>query len=343
MPRPHRVRATDVAKEAGVSTATVSYVLNQTPGQKISEATAERVHAAAKRLGYVSNPIAQMLARGRSHFVIIDTSDFVTRESGVLAGAPIAAILEGLGYEAFISWWPDGLEGPQGPEGYSHAERLLRFARATHPEAVVSVSPLADDLQAELRTLGVRSISSLVAELEDLAPAISMSVDTQVEYLLDQGHRHILYAASTEPGLDNLVGLRNARGQKVTADHGAEWTALPRYDGVADLAASIAAARAEHPDASAVAAYNDRDALAVLFALHRLQLEIPAQMAVIGIDDDNFASLTHPALTTVYFDFEFSSADEEKFEEALNSDGAVGLLRDYDRIIRPKVRVRKTA
>jgi DNA-binding LacI/PurR family transcriptional regulator len=60
----------DVAQRAGVSRGTVSLVLNQTEGRvPISQETQERVMAAAQELGYLPNPMAQMLARGRTHII----------------------------------------------------------------------------------------------------------------------------------------------------------------------------------------------------------------------------------------------------------------------------------
>src|SRR5699024_9417061 len=153
----------DVAEEAGVSTATVSYVLNETPGQKISETTANRVRNAAKRLGYVTNPAAQMLARGKSHFVVVDMSDFITPESAAHAAVPILDKVRGVGYEPFMTWWPD-----DGPPGFGRNDLLLRFARATSPQAIISVAPLPETLQESLRSQGVRSLSSVANSLEDL-------------------------------------------------------------------------------------------------------------------------------------------------------------------------------
>ena len=60
----------DVARRAGVSRGTVSLVLNQTEGRvPISQETRERVMAAAQELGYLPNPVAQMLARGRTRII----------------------------------------------------------------------------------------------------------------------------------------------------------------------------------------------------------------------------------------------------------------------------------
>ena len=80
--RGRRVTSGDVAKEAGVSRATVSYVLNDSPHQKIAEATRERVWEAAARLGYAPSAAARALRTGRSDIVL-----------GVLPDWPIHHVL----------------------------------------------------------------------------------------------------------------------------------------------------------------------------------------------------------------------------------------------------------
>jgi len=66
----------DIAQRAGVSRGTVSLVLNKTASRvPISEKTRERVLEAARELGYMPNPVAQMLARGRNHIIGFFTFD----------------------------------------------------------------------------------------------------------------------------------------------------------------------------------------------------------------------------------------------------------------------------
>src|SRR3954452_6598558 len=85
----HRVTATDVAKEAGVSQATVSYVLNDTPGQTIPEATRQRVREAMGRLGYTPHGAARALRLGRSDAVLFVLPDWPL-------GPALISLVEGL-------------------------------------------------------------------------------------------------------------------------------------------------------------------------------------------------------------------------------------------------------
>ena len=71
-----RATVRDVAAAAGVSQATVSYVLNDTPGQKIPDETRERVRQAASELGYVPHAAARALRAGNSNLVLFITRQF---------------------------------------------------------------------------------------------------------------------------------------------------------------------------------------------------------------------------------------------------------------------------
>lgn len=66
-----RVRSVDVAREAGVSQATVSYVLNNDPRQSIPEETRARVLEVARKLGYQPYAPARMLRSGKSKLVLM--------------------------------------------------------------------------------------------------------------------------------------------------------------------------------------------------------------------------------------------------------------------------------
>src|ERR1700761_9251420 len=82
-----RVTSADVARVAGVSRATVSYVLNDTPHQTISAATRSRVLDAATSLGYAPSAAARTLRTGRSDVVLCFLPDWpIGPEVGALLG-----------------------------------------------------------------------------------------------------------------------------------------------------------------------------------------------------------------------------------------------------------------
>src|SRR5690242_18971106 len=88
-----RITTLEVATAAGVSRATVSYVLNDTPGQKIPTSTRERVRQAADRLGYTPSSAASTLRRGHSDLVLYLLPDLPI---GSTLGATIDQLSAGL-------------------------------------------------------------------------------------------------------------------------------------------------------------------------------------------------------------------------------------------------------
>src|SRR4051812_37433476 len=97
----------DVAKAAGVSRATVSYVLNQRPDKKISDSTRRLVLAAANDLGYQPSPAARALANGRGDAILLLVPDWnLDGEMGLLLNE-IGLLLSGMGRPCLR------FEGPQ--------------------------------------------------------------------------------------------------------------------------------------------------------------------------------------------------------------------------------------
>src|SRR5450756_2476306 len=82
MTRPvKRSTSVDVARAAGVSRTTVSYVLNDRPGESIPEETRRRVLESAERLGYRPRPSARTLAGGRSDIVAVSYTHLRAHET----------------------------------------------------------------------------------------------------------------------------------------------------------------------------------------------------------------------------------------------------------------------
>ncbi|HEY6058895.1 MAG TPA: LacI family DNA-binding transcriptional regulator, partial [Candidatus Limnocylindrales bacterium] len=133
-----RPTSADVAHRAGVSRTTVSFVLNERPGAQISEATRERVLAAAAELGYHAHASASSLAAGSSQ-----TLGLVLRQSPehVAVDALLPATLRGLTAAASGAGFRVLLESvPPGADGYS---QLLRSGRV---DGMVVSGPRSDDV-----------------------------------------------------------------------------------------------------------------------------------------------------------------------------------------------------
>lgn len=293
-PRRRRVTATDVARAAGVSQATVSYVLNDTPGQTIPERTRERVREAMARLGYTPHAAARTLRTGRSDVVLLVVPDWPL-------GPSLDALFERLS---------DGLED----RGLS---LLVRRVRASRPLAATwrTVSPTAvvtlEGLDAaEVRAMEDSGVPVVAAVVRDRRSGAGMLAAShvrlgalQLQHLAATGHVRTGYADPHDPRVAVFRDLRLDGARTAAVDLG-----LP--DPVVrvvppDVAAAADAARAWRAEGvTAVCAYNDEVAFALLAGLRAAGLAAPGDLAVIGVDDIPLAPFASPPLTTVSADVE---------------------------------------
>jgi len=282
-----RVTSADIARAAGVSRTTVSYVLNDTPGTSVSDATRERIHAAAERLGYAPSAAARALRRGRSDLVV-----------AVLPDWPAGPVVEGL-----LDHLTDALAA-RGLFVLVHHHRdsrpLADLWRAVTPLAVVGLAPfLPDDARAMTRA-GIRVVGSV--EAADARPggfdASQRGIGTlQARHLAGAGHTRLGYATSDDPRLDRFAAARLAGVEEACATLG---IAAPRSVAVHAGAPATAAVRRWVDDGvTAVAAYNDEVALAVLAGAREAGVPVPFRLAVVGVDDSPGARVASPPLTTV--------------------------------------------
>jgi DNA-binding LacI/PurR family transcriptional regulator len=292
--RQDRATAADVAARAGVSRATVSYVLNDTANQTISPRTAAAVLKAAKELGYRPNPFAQSLKRGRGGTVLFPLPEAPTvmvLAAGIDACA--AALAEhGLTLVTDVTQYP------------SAASRTDAWMRL-HPAAVIDLFlPAGDPAVEPLRDAGVAVLTSTAAPVADASAADVIAYEarqTQLNYLLERGHRRIVVAGPSAPIAAHERLRRSwaaAAGKAVGATVTARRAQLTRrgVDTIADGWRDVDA----RPDA--IAAFNDDFAVALLGALAVRGIRVPDDLAVIGVDDIPLAAACTPTLTTVTCD-----------------------------------------
>lgn len=286
-----RVTTADVARESGVSRTTVSYVLNDTVGAAISPATRERVRAAAARLGYIPSAAARTLRSGRSDLVLCALPDW-----------PVGPVMDSL---------LDHLTGELAVRDLSvlvyHCranQPLSDLWRAVTPRAVVGFTAFSAEEEHHMRQAGIQVIGT-VLDTDPRHPGAFAVSQTQVgrlqvQHLAGAGHRVVGYAATSDPRLADFAAPRLAGVRDECRRLGLP---VPRVRPVEPTVESGLAAvphwRASPDPVTAVAAYNDEVALAVLAGLRAAGLRVPGDMAVIGVDDVPAARLSAPSLTTV--------------------------------------------
>lgn len=303
----HGVTSADVARDSGVSRTTVSYVLNDTPGVRVSEETRARVRASADRLGYHPSVAARTLRTGRSDLVLY-----------VLPDWPLGPAVDTL---------LDRLAGALAERGLSllvhHARSgrpLHELWRAVTPRAVVGLQAFSARDRDAMRRAGIHVVaSSISGDVPDVFAATQQGIGRlQARHLLDRGHTPLGYAAPTDPRVRAFAELRLAGVQAVCEEAGLPAPVVVPVELTEDAAraavrtwreaaaagtgvAGTGAARAPAGGAAVagVAAYNDDVALAVLAGARAEGVPCPGGLAVVGVDDIPAARFAVPALTTI--------------------------------------------
>jgi DNA-binding LacI/PurR family transcriptional regulator len=319
-----RVTSVDVAREAGVSQSTVSFVLNNTRGQTIPEETRRRVLEAAKKLDYRPRASARSLAAGRSDVVLL-----------ALPGLPISANLSRFIEQLAAALAEHGLSlVTHLAEG--HGRPLPDLCAAVDASAVVSLIPFDEETTEALHRAGAEVVlgtgSQARAELQEIGRF-------QARHLISLGHGRLGYALPGEHPTQFRVQERLRGVAAECAEHGlAEPVALQvEMDG-----AKAALAVDQWTDASvtAVCAYNDETAMAVLAGMHLRGLRAPDDIAVMGIGDIPAAQVSIPPLSTVGLDYEETGRE---LAQAILESLADGTPTPHDGLARPRLVRRASA
>lgn len=286
----------DIARLAGVSRTTVSYVLSgRQDGQaRISQATRERVLAIAEQLGYRPNAIARSLRLQRTHILTLIIPDIanpfypaltrgfqdVTRPHGyqtVVLNTDNVPSQEREAIEAVLRQRSDGVLLVAFHLGAQEIGRLIDAG-----VAVVTLGhsrhPMADSVYADDKD-GARKA---------------------VRYLLERGHRRIAHIAGrldTPPGRSRYEGYRQALSEYgIPIDE----ALVMEGDFTRGCGRTCLRRLMDLPDPpTALFAANDIMAIDALLEAQDMGLSVPDDIAIVGFDDIPEATIVRPQLTTV--------------------------------------------
>lgn len=291
---------TEVAKLAGVSTATASRVVGEVD-YPVSDATRRRVLDAARELDYVPNALARGLLKSTVPIVgviVHDITDPYFNE--VVRGVEDAATQAGY---LVITCSSD-----QDPARQNSYARLLRSLRAG--AVIFAGSGIADDdanAELERHTARMRENGSAVVHLSPHAggpPDVGIDniagIAQMVAALVELGHTRIAFLAGPEALLvarERLAGYRRGMaGARLDIDEGLIVNSdFDRAGGAVGVDELIS----RGVDFSAIACANDLLALGAIQRLGELGRSVPGDVSVAGFDDISVAALTAPHLSTV--------------------------------------------
>ncbi|WP_328941127.1 LacI family transcriptional regulator [Streptomyces sp. NBC_00250] len=285
----------DVARLAGVSRATVSYVLNNTSAVRISEPTRRRVREAAEELGYVPHAAARSLRAGHSRMVLLPTSHVPVGPLYSQFFNEFQWALRRLDYTV-VQYGSVGLEG----------EEAARAWAELRPVAVVSLGEVRLTGQGVeiLKRSGARAVITLGTQGVEGTHALVMDQgrvgEVATAHLVESGRRRIGVVIPEEQGLAMFSGPRLEGARRAVEGTDATVVPLPlRYE---EESANALAARWRELGLDGVFAYNDEYAMLLMRALQDAGVAVPEDTAVVGADDLLLGRLLRPRLSTVRID-----------------------------------------
>jgi LacI family transcriptional regulator len=286
----------DVASAAGVSVTTVSHVLNNTTGARVSEETRERVATVAARLGYAPNKLAQGLRLQRTQILALLSDQIATTPHAgrIILGAQEAASAKGWVVMLLNSGGDPDLEDREINALLQHQVDGVLYATMYHrqitvPDRLTSIPVVLLDA------------SSTDPRYPSVVPDEVGGGRAAVQELLDAGHRRIGFTTNVDdiPATHGrLVGYRQA-----LADAGIPFSSDLVVVEESDTRGGYRAAlqllrRPDRP--TGLFCFNDRMAMGAYQAAHELGLRISQDVSVVGFDNQELiADGLFPGLTTV--------------------------------------------
>lgn len=281
-----RVTIIDVAREANVSPATVSRVLNG--AKPVSGSLAERVRSAVDRLGYRPNPAAQGLLRGRSHVVGVVVPD--------LSNPYFAEVLKGVTAAAEEY---DRRTLVADTDEHDREERRVTLELARWVDGIILCSPRMSDAALREIAAAVPDLVCINRVLRD-PPLAAVVVDFRAgmraicNHLLELGHRRVAYLQGPRQAWSERERQRSLRA---AARRGLEVVQVPC--GSTTIDGYRATDAALDGDPSAIVAFSDYVAFGVLSRLTERGVRVPDDVSLTGFDDIPLSGVLSPRLTTV--------------------------------------------
>ncbi|GHV16483.1 LacI family transcriptional regulator [Clostridia bacterium] len=293
-----RVGIKDVAEAAGVSIATVSYVINNKPSKVLTAETVDRVNDAIKTLGYVPNLAARALAGNRSRLLGVVIPQTEPGKAFLFSNPFYGELLSSIEYTARINGYHIMVSGAGADQTY------LEVAKTRGLDGIIVVGTYPEEHLNEAQAPVV-----LVDSYWDENIFHTIGIDDErggymaARHLLDKGHVRIAHV--TGQLKDGGVNQRRYLGyRKALGEAGIAFDPALLYEGTVSFEYGIEAGERIACDAgelgiSAAFAAADITAAGLCKGVHAGGLSVPGDISVVGFDDTRLAEICHPPLTTI--------------------------------------------
>lgn len=304
-----QVSIRDVAREAGVSPATVSYILNETPNLSFTQETRDKVMAAVEKLHYVANQAAKTLGSSRVEGmvqskligIVIPQTENKRKESHIMFGNPfygtfLSAVeleIRKAGYHLILS-------------GTNPGQSYIEIVKSRTLDGVIILGAYPSGDAAEYKKYNVPSVLvDCYGSDEDFF--YSIRTDDRrggylaTKHLIDKGHTNIAFVSGElkENGVNSerYLGYMDA-----LKEAGIKPLKKNLFEGYVDYQYGAEVARKLAKDRKGITAVfvsSDITAVGLINGLHGLGVSVPDDISVIGFDDVEYAKMCFPGLTTI--------------------------------------------
>lgn len=292
----------DIAKEAGVSASTVSRVINGKPG--IKEATRRRVQKLLDENGYIPNAAARGLVKQASRFIGILIEDIRVSHHTESAYV-IEQEMTGCGYTCIT------FSTGAGPE---EKAKYIEILEQRQVEGVILIGsmfgtkPVEDTIRRHLSKIPVVLVNGTL----DLPNVYSILVDEErgtaecVRSLAEKGYKQLLYMMDvpTPSNEHKLEGFRTGMMKLGIGDANrrvvyAPGSGISPYDAIQRGYEMTSVLLQEKYEVDAILCATDLLAIGCMRQLQEQGIDIPGQIAVMGVDNTLYGQLTNPSLSTL--------------------------------------------
>ncbi|WP_246486400.1 LacI family DNA-binding transcriptional regulator [Kribbella qitaiheensis] len=285
----------DVARQAGVSIATVSFLLNDT--KPVTAATRARIEQAMTELGYRRNVVARALASRRTHIIAMAYPALDHRFGFSAAEFFTSAADAARKQDYHLVLWPVGNDGME----------LRELVGQGLVDGVVLMEVQLEDprigiLQKTETPFAMIGRTTELAGLSHVDIDFDTTVESAIGHLHGLGHRKLVLVSGdlTDPRFHNYGPYvrTEAAYRRIAAEYGVQVVVLECAD--TTRAGQEAAARLmrEHPDTTAVLVLNEYAGLGVASGLNRLGYDVPAEISILALlMAPETAALSDPELT----------------------------------------------
>ncbi|PCJ31461.1 MAG: LacI family transcriptional regulator [Alphaproteobacteria bacterium] len=281
---PGRVTLRDVAKESGVSVATVSYVLNDSGsvGNKVKE----QVRSTINRLGYTPNFSAQAIRTGRTKTLGIIIPDLKNPFFPELAQSVESAARDS-GFAVFLVDTQESVE--------AEAEGISKLIKHGVEGIIWCPSSEKDCFKKYAGSIPVVVIDRPLPNYDTVYSDYSKGGKLLAQYLLSEGHRKIGLISGPQT-IESAAQRRKGFLEEIGIQAEIIWEIENPFS---IKLCPEAVSELKKQAVSVIVAGNDMIAIGAIKTLNKLKINVPESVSVVGFDDVPWSDIVHPSLTTI--------------------------------------------